>query len=89
MSLIKNAYVCVVNGEPELFQTQQQAEDLPAAPRHRACLRTRTADDLEAGETTQSFFHAVNHGGNIIFSGVGRGADKPVHRRKPGATSVP
>ena len=27
MSLIKNAYVCVVNGEPELFETQQQAED--------------------------------------------------------------
>jgi len=27
MSAIKNAYVCVVNGEPELFETQQQAED--------------------------------------------------------------
>ena len=27
MSLIKNAYVCVVNGEPELFETQQQAEE--------------------------------------------------------------
>ena len=27
MSMIKNAYVCVVNGEPELFETQQQAED--------------------------------------------------------------
>jgi hypothetical protein len=24
---IENAYVCVVNGEPELFETQQQAED--------------------------------------------------------------
>ena len=27
MSMIKNAYVCVLNGEPELFETQQQAED--------------------------------------------------------------
>ena len=27
MSAIKNAYVCVVNGEPELFESQQQAED--------------------------------------------------------------
>jgi len=27
MSAIKNAYVCVVNGEPGLFETQQQAED--------------------------------------------------------------
>ena len=25
MSLIKNAYVCVVNGEPELFETQAEA----------------------------------------------------------------
>ena len=27
MSMIKNAYVCVVNGEPELFETMQEAEE--------------------------------------------------------------
>ena len=27
MSLIKNAYVCVIDGEPELFETMQDAEE--------------------------------------------------------------
>ena len=27
MSMIKNAYVCIVNGEPELFEAMQDAEE--------------------------------------------------------------
>ena len=27
MSMIKNAYVCVVNGQPELFETELQAQE--------------------------------------------------------------
>lgn len=27
MSKIKNAYVCIVNGEPELFETEEYAQD--------------------------------------------------------------
>jgi hypothetical protein len=27
MSIIKNAYVCVINGEPELFETREEAEN--------------------------------------------------------------
>ena len=27
MSLIKNAYVCAVNGQPELFETEEQAQE--------------------------------------------------------------
>lgn len=30
MSLIKNAYVCIVNGVPELFETEDQALELAA-----------------------------------------------------------
>ena len=27
MSMIKNAYVCAVNGQPELFETELQAQE--------------------------------------------------------------
>ena len=27
MSMIKNAYVCILNGVPELFETMQEAEE--------------------------------------------------------------
>ena len=30
MSMIKNAYVCVINGAPELFATEDQALELAA-----------------------------------------------------------